>query len=99
MRDIGVARTMAGMTRRGTPCINDASGVREKPPRGGRRGDLEEEPVYGPISERKQRVKPERRLSGGVFEGLQGRSGPSRRVITGRDPGYRRGFWRACGEG
>ena len=45
-----------------------ASGVREKPPRGGRRGDLEEEPVFGLIPERKQRVKPERRLSGGFFE-------------------------------
>ena len=48
-------------------CTPGASGVREKPPRGGRRGDREEEPIYGPIPERKQRVKPERRLSGGVF--------------------------------
>ena len=47
--------------------------MREKPPRGGRRGDREEEPIYGPIPERNQRVKPERRLSGGVF----------RRVING----------------
>ena len=29
MRDMGVARTMAGMTSPGAPCINDAWGVRE----------------------------------------------------------------------
>ena len=51
----------------GAQCTLGASGVREKPPRGGRRGDLEEEPVCGLIPKQKQGLKPERRLSGGVF--------------------------------
>ena len=73
--------------------------MREKPPRGGRRGELEEEPVFGSIPERKQGVKPERRLSGGVFEGSQGRSGTSQMIIIGSDPGYCRGYPRTGGAG
>ena len=83
----------------GAQCTLGALGVREKPPRGGRRGDREEEPVFGPIPERKQRVKPERRLSGGVFEREQGRSGTSQMIIIVSDPGYCRGFRRTGGAG
>ena len=76
-----------------------AFGVREKPPRGGRRGDLEEEPVFGPIPERKQRVKPERRLSGGVFGREINEFRNLKVVNTGSRRKPAREILRACGEG
>ena len=42
MRDIETARTMAWMNSHGMPCNNDASGVREKPPRGGQERKIRE---------------------------------------------------------